>query len=113
MSELTEWQNRIEVAVGCHELTAPRLFTIMRDKTNELQKQIDAFESIAKTVDPDNLPHKTERNLVLLVGGPALGYIRNDLSGDTYFYTLAATKYAKLTSSDKYITQKDLMELFK
>lgn len=69
-------------------------------------------ESIVKTVDPDNLPHKTERVLVRLVGGLAIGYIRIDLFDEVWFYLLGGTKHAKLTSSDKYIEQKDLLGMF-
>ena len=46
MSKLKEWQNMIENAVCQHKLTTPRLFTIMRDKTNDLQERIEFLESL-------------------------------------------------------------------
>jgi len=41
---LKEWQGVIETKVGCNEISKPRLFTVMRDKTNELQEKIEGLE---------------------------------------------------------------------
>ena len=89
------------------------LVKIIELRVNDMSEltDLELCKKIVKTVNFDNLPHRTERILVFLRGVPSIGYLRN-FEGDTWYYTLCATRYAKLTSSDKYIEQKDLLELF-
>lgn len=113
MSELKKWQNEIEVSVGCHELTAPRLFTVMRDKTNELQKKLDSFESLVKTVDPDNLPDCDV--LALNDEGEFFTtcFIKSDGDVEYYYSDNFTMGYVKNKMRvTQYVEQKDLLELF-
>ena len=43
---LKEWQSFTENKVSCNEISKTRLFTVMRDKTNELQERIEFLENL-------------------------------------------------------------------
>ena len=55
MTKLKEWQNNIESQVAQQEFTISRLFTVMRDKQNELEEQLNKFKSLVKPAHKNTL----------------------------------------------------------
>ncbi len=102
MKDLKKWQNQIEWSVAQNEISRERLFTVMRDKTNELQDIVNRnSKSITKKVDVNNLP--TDPVYFFEDDRPKKGLIRNaqgiacDVWGDEV---------------KTYISENDMIELF-
>jgi len=59
MNELKKWQNMIECEIARDEICRSRVFTVMRNKTNELQERVDFLENLnmkfADYLTPDEL----------------------------------------------------------
>ena len=108
MSELKEWQNMIEYEVACDEISRSRLYTVMRDKQNELEKQLQQYKSLVKTVDADNLPYETD---VIGIDANMQFILSDGIWIDCLGSVSAGYELGKMTGITHYIEQKDLLKL--
>ena len=106
--KLKEWQNSIECKVAQNEISTARLFTVMRDKQNELEKQLEQYKSLVKTVDADNLPNGEV--LIKSYNDVYLGEISLNTDNNLTLTECDDTKL-NINNSTHYIEQKDLIEL--
>jgi len=105
--KLKEWQNSIECKVAQNEISTARLFTVMRDKQNELEKQLEQYKSLVKTVDADNLP----AGEVLAIDSTKEVMSSNGLWADAFSTVWAENDIENMNVITHYIEQKDLLKL--